>query len=76
MRMSIYNERNECQVWWRNFRKVVLPGSPNGLGYHEYMDLYAKARAAKLAEYGATYHSQHITFMNPAMGTVFLLRWS
>jgi hypothetical protein len=75
MRISIYSERNECQVWWRNFRNVVLPGPSNGLGYSEYMDLYATARAAKLAEYGATYHSQHINFMNPAMGTVFLLRW-
>ena len=77
MKISMFNENTKHHYeWWKNFSITLQLGLPRNLGYSEFMELYTTARTAKLAEYGATYRRGYLTFKDPAMCTVFLLRWS
>jgi hypothetical protein len=77
MKISMIDKNTEHHhEWWKNFSTTLQLGLPRNLGYYEFMELYEKARTAKLAEYGATYRFKNLIFKDPAMCTVFLLRWS
>ncbi len=76
MKISMINDNTKHHKWWLNFSTAIQLELGRNLDYFEFMDLYATARTAKLAEYGATYRRGYLTFKDPAMCTVFLLRWS